>query len=112
MKPNDKNKPTPIDDIPKEVIAEINNVVTSEDPEVFMPALLKLDRKGAMVMLELIHRGKVAASYHAYGYVLILCLSGSQAATAGLFSQGLSWIREEIERDINNNNKKNKNNNN
>lgn len=96
---NNHEKPLTIDDIPKGLLAHINSVITSENPEEFMPDLSQCDRKTAMMLLELTHRGKLSPSYHAYGVILMLAMLGNYKSAKKAFSSGLQFLAKEFKND-------------
>lgn len=97
MKSNEPNNQESIDSIPQEVIAEMNSYITSDDPNVFMPHIARIDRKVAMLILELTARGKLSPSYESYSWVLLIGMTGSPEAASLLFKKGYNFLRNQME---------------
>ena len=96
MKHKDDNTPKSIEDIPADIIAEINSYITSNDPNVFMPHICNLDQKIAMLILELTSRGKLSPSYESYAWVLLVAMTGNPENAAKLFKKGYDFLKEEM----------------
>jgi len=102
---NNKNKETndnsekpsvSIDDVPAEVIAALNSIVTQTEPIDFLKEFHDISRENAFVILELTHRGRLAPSYQCYGYLTLVVLAGSPENAMAMYSSGVNWIKSNI----------------